>query len=120
LQTPWRKPDPVSAHFRRFAARFGAPPGGYSLDVGYRAGTRAHGEQGGVEVVGAPGWVYAHPFAVPRDVRRGQRVRARRDDGLSVSFALPGDLQGSDDLHRVTRLVIEARERMERARAGRR
>jgi len=39
---------------------------------------------------------------------------------MSVSFALPGDIYDSDDLHRVTRLVIEARERMERARAGRR
>jgi len=57
---------------------------------------------------------------VPRDVRRGQRVRARRADGMSVSFALPKDIRGSDDLHRVTRPVIETRERMERAGAGRR
>ena len=88
--------------------------------MGYGVGTPAHDGQGGTEVVGAPGWVYAHPFAVPRGARRGQRVRARRSDGLSVSFALPGDIHGSDDLHRVTRLVIEARERMERAGAGRR
>jgi hypothetical protein len=93
---------------------------GYPLDVGYRAGTPADDGKGGAEVVGASGWVYAHPFSVPGDARRGQRVRARRSDGLSVSFALPGDIHVSDDLHRVTRLVIEARERMERAGAGRR
>jgi len=39
---------------------------------------------------------------------------------MSVSFALPKDIRGSDDLHRVTRPVIETRERMERAGAGRR
>jgi hypothetical protein len=88
--------------------------------MGYEVGTPAHDEHGGAEVVGASGWVYVHPFAAPRDVRRGQRVRARRADGLSVSFALPGDIHGSHDLHRVTRLVIEARERMERAGAARR
>jgi hypothetical protein len=93
---------------------------GYPLDVGYRAGTPAEDSKGGAEVVGASGWVYAHPFSVPGEARRGQRVRARRSDGLSVSFALPGDIHVSDDLHRVTRLVIEARERMERAGAGRR
>jgi hypothetical protein len=88
--------------------------------VGYREGTPADDSWGGAEVVGAAGWVYAHPFAVPRAARRGQQVKARRSDGLSVSFALPGDIHGSDDLHRVTRLVIEARERMERAGASRR
>jgi hypothetical protein len=85
--------------------------------VGYELGT-THDGQGGAEVVGAPGWVYARPFAAPRDARRGQRVKARRSDSMSVSFALPGDIHDTDDLHRVTRLVIEARERMERAGAG--
>jgi hypothetical protein len=94
--------------------------GGHPLDVGYELGRPAHDGQGGDEVVGAPGWVYAHPFAASRDSRRGRRVKARRSDGMSVSFALPGDIHDSDDLHRITRLVIEARERMERAGAGRR
>ncbi len=54
--------------------------GGYPLEVGYRAGTPSEDSKSGAEVVGAPGWVYAHPFSVPRDARRGQRVRARRSD----------------------------------------
>jgi hypothetical protein len=72
-------------------------------------------DQGRVAIGGLDGWRY-EPFA-----RRGEdddqqvEVTARRDDGLTVTFAVPAYVSRGDEIHQVASVVIGARERMERS-----
>ena len=64
-------------------------------------------------VSGVPGWSY-HPFAPADTEEGGFAVVAERDDGLTVSFVVPEYVTRGDEIHEVARVVIGARERMER------
>lgn len=70
-------------------------------------------DRGSVAIDGAPGWRYLPISAAPGD--DALTVSAEREDGLRVSFTVPGFLSRGDELGEVARIVIRARERTERA-----
>jgi hypothetical protein len=64
-------------------------------------------------ISGVEGWSY-RPFEPAADDEGGLRVTAERDDGVTVSFTVPEYVSRGDEIHDVARVVIAARERMER------
>ena len=72
-------------------------------------------DAGRVSISGAPAWSY-RPFDKAQIGDDEQiEVTAEREDGLTVTFAVPRYVSRGEDIHRVARVVIDARERMERS-----
>lgn len=90
---------------------------------GYLAGMAEHekvpslpyDDQGRVAIGGLDGWRY-EPFAKSGKADDlAVEVTARRDDGMSVTFTVPAYVSRGDEIHEVARVVIAARERMDRS-----
>jgi hypothetical protein len=78
------------------------------------ASAAPYDDQGRVAISGLEGWRY-EPFSrTGEDDDQQVEVTARRDDGLTASFAVPAYVSRGDEIHEVARVVIAARERMER------
>lgn len=76
---------------------------------------RPYDDQGRVAIGGLDGWRY-DPFAKTGEGDElAVEVTARREDGMSVTFTVPAYVSRGDEIHEVARVVIEARERMERS-----
>jgi hypothetical protein len=69
-------------------------------------------DQGQVDVPGAPGWRYL-PINPASD--GGLAVTVAGPDDVCVRFTVPGFMSRGDELGEVTRIVIRAWERMDRA-----
>jgi hypothetical protein len=69
-------------------------------------------DEGRIEVPDAPGWRYL-PIAPTGD--DALAVTVTGPDNVRVSFTVPGFLSRGDELGEVTRIVIRAWERMDRA-----
>jgi hypothetical protein len=72
-------------------------------------------DQGRVAIAGLDGWRYEPFTRMGEDDDQQVEVTARRDDGLTVSFAVPAYVSRGDEIHEVARVVIAARVRMERS-----
>jgi len=77
--------------------------------------TDPYDDGGRVPISGAPAWSY-RPFDHAQIGDDEQiEVTAEREDGLTVTFAVPRYVSRGGDIHRVACVVIDARERMERS-----
>jgi hypothetical protein len=92
---------------RRFAPRRAGSWRGMTTDPNNDAGR--------IPISGAAAWSY-RPFGHTQTGDEEQiEVTAEREDGLTVTFAVPKYVSRGEDIHRVACVVIDARERMERS-----
>ena len=72
-------------------------------------------DHGRVAISGLDGWRYEPFTKTGEGDDHAIEVTARRDDGLTVTFTVPAYVSLGEEIHQVARVVIEARERMERS-----
>lgn len=70
------------------------------------------GADGSIAVPDAPGWRYR---SIEPDGEDSLVVTVEGSEGVCVSFSVPAFVSRGEELGEVTRIVIRARERMDRA-----